>query len=156
MHRGLPVLMALILASSTTILGQSGSTSQERQKPTTQAAAASAYVVPPEFAKKPNPIKATPDSIAEGKKMYGYDCAMCHGAMGNGKGDLASDMKLTLKDYRDAASLKDLSDGDMYYIIEKGKGQMTGEEGRQKPDEIWNMINFIRSLAKKSAPPKAN
>ena len=159
MQRGLPVLAALIFAGSAAIFAQSQSQSQESQKPAAQAAAAPAapaFVIPAEYDKKPNPVKATPESLAEGKKMYGYDCAMCHGAAGDGKGDLAADMKLTLKDYRDAASLKDLSDGDIFYIIDKGKGQMTGEEGRQKPDEIWNMINCVRSLAKKSPPPKAN
>lgn len=159
MQRRLPVLAALIFAGSAAIFAQSQSRQQESQKPAAQAAAAPAapaFVIPAEYDKKPNPVKATPESLAEGKKMYGYDCAMCHGAAGDGKGDLAADMKLTLKDYRDAASLKDLSDGDIFYIIDKGKGQMTGEEGRQKPDEIWNMINFVRSLAKKSPPPKAN
>ena len=24
-------------------------------------------------------MKLTPESIAKGKKWYGYDCAMCHG-----------------------------------------------------------------------------
>lgn len=153
MQRGLPVLAALILAGSAAIFAQSQSQSQESQKPTTQAAAtpaAPAYVIPPEFAKKPNPVKATAESIAEGKKMYGYDCTPCHGPSGDGKGDLAADLKLNLKDFRDAASLKELSDGELYYIIFKGKGQMPPEEGRQKPDEIWNMINFVRSMAKKS------
>jgi hypothetical protein len=26
---------------------------------------------------------------------------------------------------------------------------MMGEEGRLKPDDIWDVINFVRSLAKK-------
>ena len=81
--------------------------------------------------------------------MYGYDCAMCHGANGSGKGDLAADMKLTLKDYRDPASLKDRTDGEMFYIIQKGKGDMPSEGDRQKPEGIWNLVNYIRSLSKK-------
>ena len=43
-----------------------------------------------------NPVKATPESIAQGKKYYGYDCAMCHGNNGDGKGDVAVDEKLKL------------------------------------------------------------
>lgn len=154
MQRGLPVLAVLIFAASTSVSGQSGSTQQEAQKTAApaSAAAAPAYVIPQEFAKKPNPVKSTPESIAEGKKMYGYDCAMCHGAGGDGRGDLAGDMKLSLKDFRDPATLKDVSDGEMYYVILKGKAPMVGEEGRQKPDEIWDMINYVRSLAKKSPP----
>lgn len=100
-------------------------------------------------AKKENPIKSSPTSLASGKKKYGQDCAMCHGKEGAGDGDLAEDMKLKLKDLRDADVLKDLSDGDMYNLINNGKGKMMGEEGRLKPDEIWDVVNFVRSLAKK-------
>jgi mono/diheme cytochrome c family protein len=74
---------------------------------------------------------------------------MCHGAAGAGDGDLAADMKLQLKDYRDPESLKGLTDGEIFTIIDKGKGQMSGEEGRMKPPQIWNVVNYVRSLAKK-------
>lgn len=96
-----------------------------------------------------NPVKTSPDSIAQGKKVYGFDCAMCHGKEGAGDGDLADSMHLKLKDYRDAATLKDLTDGEIYTIIINGKGQMTGEEGRMKPEQVWNVVNYVRSLAKK-------
>ena len=35
-----------------------------------------------------NPVKPTAESLAQGKKYYGYDCAMCHGQNGNGKGEV--------------------------------------------------------------------
>ena len=76
---------------------------------------------------------------------------MCHGKEGDGSGDLAVDMKLKLRDYRDATSLKTMTDGDIYTIIEKGKGQMMGEEGRLKPDQIWDVVNYVRSLSKTTA-----
>jgi hypothetical protein len=58
-------------------------------------------------------------------------------------------MKPPLKDYTDAAALKDLSDGELFYIIQNGKGQMTGEGERMKPEGIWNMVILVRSFAKK-------
>ncbi|HTQ95347.1 MAG TPA: cytochrome c [Candidatus Acidoferrum sp.] len=100
-------------------------------------------------AAKVNPVKPTPVSLASGKKTYGTDCAMCHGKTGAGDGDLATDMKLTLKDYRNPDSLKDISDGEIFTIIEKGKGQMSGEEGRLKAPQIWDLVNYVRSLSKK-------
>jgi mono/diheme cytochrome c family protein len=100
-------------------------------------------------AKPPNPVKTSPTSVASGKKKYGQDCAMCHGKEGAGDGDLAEDMHLKLKDFREAEALKDLSDADIYKIIYNGKGKMMGEEGRLKPDEIWDVVNFVRSLSKK-------
>ena len=105
--------------------------------------------IPAEAAHLVNPVKPTSESQAQAKKMYGYDCAVCHGANGNGKGDLAADMKPPLKDYTDPAALKDISDGELFYIIKDGKGQMTGEGDRMKPEGIWNMVILVRSFAKK-------
>ncbi|MBI1749713.1 MAG: c-type cytochrome [Acidobacteria bacterium] len=118
-------------------------------------------VIPPEEAKRENPVKPTESSLAEGKKLFGYQCAMCHGEKGDGKSELAESMKLTLKDYTSPDALKDLTDGALFYIIEKGKGQMPSQEGRMSAHQKWILINYIRSFAKKSgdapkpvAPPK--
>ena len=116
------------------------------QEPAAPAAPSS---IPPEAAHMVNPVKPTAESQAHAKKMYGYDCAMCHGANGNGKGELVADMKLTLKDYTDSASLKDLSDGELFYIIKNGKGQMPGEGDREKTEDLWNMVILVRSFARK-------
>jgi len=110
--------------------------------------------IPPEAAKQTNPVKPTLASLAQGKKLYGFDCEMCHGKDGDGKGDLAVDMKLTLLDYRDPASLKDRTDGELFYIIKNGKGDMPAEGDRSKADIVWDLVNYIRSLAKKDSAPK--
>lgn len=97
-----------------------------------------------------NPVKPTPESLAHAKKVYGYDCAICHGATGDGKGDMVSDLKLKMKDYTDPSALKDLTDGEMFYIIRNGKGQMPSEEAaRAKDEDLWNMVVLLRSFAKK-------
>jgi len=111
--------------------------------------AAAAPAMPADAKTLVNPVKPTSESLAQAKKMYGYDCAVCHGENGNGKGDLAADIKPPLKDYTDPAALKDLTDGEIFYIIKDGKGQMTGEGDRMKPDGIWNMVILVRSFAKK-------
>jgi mono/diheme cytochrome c family protein len=107
------------------------------------------FKVPPELVGKSNPVKPTPEGMAHARKIYGYDCAICHGITGDGNGEIAHDMKPPLKDWRDPASLKDLSDGELFYIIQKGKGQMPSEGERAKPDDIWNMVTLARSFAKK-------
>jgi mono/diheme cytochrome c family protein len=105
--------------------------------------------IPAEAAHMVNPVKPTPESQAHAKKVYGYDCALCHGENGNGKGDVVADLKLKLKDYTDPAALKDISDGELFYVIKNGKGQMPPEGDRAKPDEIWNMVILVRSFSKK-------
>ena len=116
------------------------------QQPAAPSAAPAA--IPAEAAHMVNPVKPTPESLAHAKKMYGYDCAMCHGANGNGKGDIP-DLKPAPRDYTDPTALKDLTDGELFYIIKNGKGQMPPEGDRGKPDDIWNMVILIRSFAKK-------
>lgn len=109
--------------------------------------ATSDYTIPADAAHQVNPVKPTPESIAEGKKYYGYDCAMCHGANGDGKGEVAIDEKLKLKDYRDPAALQGITDGELFYIIKTGKGQMPPEGNRLKAPQLWSLVNYIRSLA---------
>lgn len=111
---------------------------------------AGAATAPPSAATtQANPVKPTPESQAHAKKIWGYDCSMCHGEKGDGKGDVADQMKLTMRDYTKPDALKDMTDGQMFDIIKNGKGQMPGEEGRAKPDDIWNLIIYIRSMSKK-------
>jgi len=105
----------------------------------------------PEDAAKKNPIQPSPEGLAEARKFYGYNCAMCHGKTGDGKGDLAADMKLELHDWRDASSIEKMTDGELFWIISNGKGKMPGEGDRDSEKMRWNYVNLVRSFAKKSA-----
>ena len=105
--------------------------------------------IPPEDAAKVNPVKPTPESLAKGKKMYGIDCAMCHGHTGDGKGDIGGDFK-NIPDFTNPDALKNRTDGELFYVTRNGKGSdMPPEDNRAKNDDIWNMVNYIRSFAKK-------
>jgi mono/diheme cytochrome c family protein len=117
------------------------------QQPSADAPKPADTPIPAADAAKVNPVKATPASLAKARKTYGYDCAMCHGATGNGKGDISAGMNL--KDYTDPAALHDLSDGQLFYIIQNGRGQMPPEAGRQNEQEIWNMVILVRSFSHK-------
>jgi mono/diheme cytochrome c family protein len=124
---------------------------QQDQKPAA-AAPAAAFKIPDDAVKMANPVKPTAESLARAKRTYGIDCLMCHGATGDGKGDVGADMHL--KDYRDPDALRDLTDGELFYIIKNGKGDMPSEGDRAKPDEIWSLVNYIRAFAKKGTAAK--
>jgi mono/diheme cytochrome c family protein len=111
------------------------------------------YPVPVKAAREPNPVKPTPESIAQGKKIFSYDCASCHGVNGDGKTDVAKELKVP--DLTDAARLKDRTDGELFYIIKTGHGNMPPEGGRVKPEQLWDMVNYIRSLTRKQPPAEA-
>ena len=113
-----------------------------------QAAPAAEFKVPADAAGQANPVKSNAESLTRGKKIYSYECSMCHGDDGGGAGDLAKNMKAKMVDFRDPAALKGHTDGELFYIIKNGKGEMDGEGARVKPDETWNLVIYLRSLSK--------
>lgn len=103
--------------------------------------------VPVADARQPNPVKSTPESLESGKKIYSYDCASCHGATGDGKTEVAKEMKLP--DLTDPAVLKDRTDGEIFYVLKNGRGDMPAEGNRVKAEQLWDLVNYTRALAKK-------
>ena len=120
----------------------------QQAAPNTKTAPPAEYKIPVEAAQKANPVKPGPEGMAKAKKLYSMDCAMCHGEKGDGKGDMASDIK-NITDFTNPESMKDRTDGELFYIIRKGKGEMPVESDRAKDDDLWNLINYIREMAKK-------
>ena len=114
----------------------------------TTPAAASPASAP---AKKENPVKSSPEVLSAAKKIFGYDCAMCHGESGNGKGDLVESMSLKMKDWHEPAVLTGLSDGEIFDLIVKGKDKMVGEGDRLTPAKVWGLVHYVRSFQKKSS-----
>ena len=140
----LPALVLCVLALS--------AQQQPAQPPSSAPATptASTYTaIPVDAAKAPNPVKSSPESLARAKKWWTLDCVMCHGKEGNGKGETAVDMKLAIADFTDPATLKDRTDGEIFYVIKNGHQDMPPEGPRIKTDEGWDLVNYVRSLAKK-------
>jgi mono/diheme cytochrome c family protein len=105
------------------------------------------HPIPVTAARQENPVKSTPESLESGKKIYSYDCASCHGAAGDGKTQVGKDLKLP--DFTDPATLKDRTDGEIFFILKSGHGDMPPEGDRVKPEKLWDLVNYTRSLAKK-------
>jgi len=121
-------------------------------------AAVSASARPPEEAAQASAgaKKANGDSMAKAKKVYEMDCALCHGATGDGKSDLAKDMSLSMVDWTDPKSLASLSDQNLIDVIRKGKGKMPPEDAaRANNDEVKNLVLYIRKFAKDGSAPAA-
>jgi mono/diheme cytochrome c family protein len=94
-----------------------------------------------------NTEKFTEVSVNRGKKIYLTQCALCHGAKGDGKGDLATDMKLTLSDFTKPDTLKNRTDGELFAIIGAGQEPMPPQAGRMTDVQRWNLVNFLRALS---------
>lgn len=100
--------------------------------------------------------KSVPDMHARAKKLYDLDCALCHGAAGDGKSDLAKDMQMSMLDWTDPKALAGMSDQALFDAIRKGKGKMPGEDAsRAKDDEVKALVSYIRQFAKDHPTPDA-
>jgi mono/diheme cytochrome c family protein len=103
--------------------------------------------IPPEEVNRKNPIEPSPSAIAEGKRLYGStDCAMCHGKQGDGKGVLAKDINMKTRNWLDPAALTHFTDGELFYIIAKGKGRMPGYANRETSEQVWQIVDYVRSI----------
>jgi hypothetical protein len=148
MRKTLIVLGTVLVASLGMARAKQNATQDKPKDP--QAAADDYKISQPDIDKK-NPVKPSPEGLAAARKIYGYDCAMCHGTKGDGKGDLVESMKLTMHDWREAATFEGKTDGELFFIITKGKGKMMGEDDRVSETVRWNLVNLVRSYSKKEA-----
>jgi mono/diheme cytochrome c family protein len=106
-------------------------------------------VISPEDAAKKNPIRFSEASVERGKKVFKTQCALCHGEKGDGKGDLATEMKLNLPDFAKPGALANRTDGELFAIIGMGKDPMPSQKGRMTDQHIWNVVNYLRALSGK-------
>ena len=104
----------------------------------------------PEAARIQNPAAASPDSIAAGKAVYQRYCATCHGL--NGEGGSGSDISPPAPDLTDREWKRGSTDGEIFSVIKNGVPPELNMEpwaDRIKDPDIWNVVNYVRSLAKK-------
>lgn len=99
-------------------------------------------------AEQQNPSRSTPEAQVRAKKLYGYDCAVCHGENGDGKGDMAGDYPGKIRDWTNPDSLKEFTDDQLFTIIKDGKGDMPPEGKRAKASVIRELVYYVRSFAK--------
>jgi len=101
-----------------------------------------------------NPVPATAASVTAGRGVYGKNCRQCHGLQAKGDGVLApkdpSPADLT-DDNWDHGS----TDGEIFAVIWNGapapKTEMKGMKGTLTEKDVWNLVNFVRSVGPKTA-----
>lgn len=114
---------------------------------TTLAAQTKPWVVPANFKTMKNPIAVSDASTAAGQVIFSKTCAACHGKTGLGDGPKAKSLKTVPNDFSKAAS-QNQSDGEHFYMTKTGRGDMPKYEGKLSDDDIWNVVNYMRTLKK--------
>lgn len=100
-----------------------------------------------------SPVPFSKASITRGQILYKRGCTECHGADGKSLVDVvANATDLTNpKAYRSGASA-----GEIFRSIRDGAGESMPPfaEKISKEEDLWNLVNYLRSLWPESARPK--
>jgi cytochrome c6 len=78
--------------------------------------------------------------------LYKTKCAACHGA--DGKGETAVGKTNKIRDLG-SPEVQQQSDADLTAVITSGKGKMPAYGKSLKPDQVKDLVAYIRTLAKK-------
>jgi mono/diheme cytochrome c family protein len=107
----------------------------------------------PKAAAVKNPVAPTPNSINKGRQAFMKACRHCHGPKGLGDGPLApknpSPANLTDAEWKYGST-----DGEIFAIISSGVGgdsEMKGVRSEMTATDMWNIVNFLRSIGPQPA-----
>jgi mono/diheme cytochrome c family protein len=106
------------------------------------------WTAPAPEARKKNPVTIDESSLAAGQKIYLKRCVACHGKTGNGDGPDAADLGIHPAKLSDPV-IRGETDGELFWKITVGKKPMPNYGTRLSPTDRWNVINYLRSLAKR-------
>ena len=132
------------MAAATTTGGPSGVCPQPRK---TKRA-------PGKFRKMTNPLTSNEANIKAGETLFQQTaqplaCMNCHGTKGDGQGPMGAALDPRPRNFTCGETMKDISDGQMYWIIKNGsKGTGMMAFPNMPDDQIWQLVHYIRTLAK--------
>jgi mono/diheme cytochrome c family protein len=95
-----------------------------------------------------NPIPFSSEVLAEARAHFADHCASCHANDGGGQTEMGKNLYPRAPDMR-LASTQDLSDGELYWIIENGirlTGMPAWGPGGGNDEDTWKLVHFIRRL----------
>lgn len=100
-----------------------------------------------------NPTTPTPESIAKGKELYMErskgNCVFCHGETGAGNQENLPRLRRKPADLTNKERMTAMTDGEIFWKLSKGiQGIMPAGEKRMNEAERWDVVNYVRTLAK--------
>src|SRR5690606_7022837 len=104
-----------------------------------------------------NPLRRDKANLQKGRQLYNVYCIVCHGAMGEGDGTVASmpnwprplfPRPPTLQSER----LRDMKDGEIFHIISMGQNLMPAYGEKMSPEERWTVVHYLRALYRAKHP----
>jgi mono/diheme cytochrome c family protein len=113
------------------------------------------WVAPDSAPQMQNSVVVTAASLAAAKTVYENHCARCHGENGKGNGPDANLYAPAPQDFSNA-KMQAASDGEIFWKISEGRRPMPGFAKDLSDETRWQLVNYLRSFAKPSAPAPRN
>jgi mono/diheme cytochrome c family protein len=110
-------------------------------------AQAKPWTVPANYKSMKNAVAKSDASNKAGMALYTRNCASCHGKAGLGDGVKARALKTHPGDFAGAA-FQNQTDGELFYKTKMGRDEMPKYEGKLSDDDIWNLVNYMRTFKK--------
>lgn len=92
-----------------------------------------------------NPLPRVPRVFAQGRQAFNDRCAVCHGFLGDGRGSLSQAYGGKPANLQ-AEKFRDYSDGQIYWVIVKGKDAMPAQGADLPEDQRWAVVHYVRAL----------
>jgi mono/diheme cytochrome c family protein len=106
---------------------------------------AQAWDVPADKKAKNSYIKFDENTAKDGEAIYIKNCVSCHGDLG--KGNNLKTLNPIPPDLS-VAKTQALTDGELFYILNVGRGAMPSFKNTLSEEERWKTISYIRSFNK--------
>ena len=104
---------------------------------------------PPESRELQNPVKLDGRTVERGSQLFRLHCVSCHGEAGVGDGKMAAKLGYKPADLT-LDNLSRQTDGEIVWKISKGREPMPAWEKQLSTRERWDLVSYIRTLAKPS------
>ncbi len=115
---------------------------------------ANVWIAPKSADKLKNPIAGIVEASKKGKKLFSNNCYECHGDSGLGNGPSAYMLDPKPADLT-SEKVQNQSDGALFWKISEGdNGAMSAYKGTFNEKERWQLVNYIRQLAKNNNTQK--
>jgi mono/diheme cytochrome c family protein len=101
--------------------------------------------------KMKNPVASSAESIKAGQQLFQKNCRFCHGADAKGNGPMAPEGTHP-SNLTDEKWERGSTDGELFLVIRDGAGpkfDMKGYKSKMSETDIWNVVNYVRSLQTK-------
>lgn len=93
---------------------------------------------------------ACPD--ASGGQIFKAHCVVCHGPKGKGDGPAAAALQPRPRDLSDTARMATMTDDSLTKVVTSGRQSMPGYAKILKPEEIRDVVAFLRCLGSVGPP----